>query len=310
MRSVKALVIGLVIAGFGIATLYANRPERIQSITNELVEATAVLPENEGKLVMVSGTPRLVDGGVIVDEEAGLRVENALYYSRIPYQKVYVLRTRKVVVDQGDDKLSTVDDVTETEHYVAEDWINADHERDAVISRTSVRYENPPALHMGSYHALGDLRMGDFKISYADVSDYIQSENGSFTQAELNDACGTYIRRSEIDLRAVTNAYGHGMLSNGDDIGDVHVTFSYATLVGAEPVTIIGRQREGRLVVEADDLVSESESVQAGLVSKEALVAALSTEDASSRRIGIIGVVLGAVIMLLSFEWDFSRFRR
>lgn len=303
IRSVKALIIGLVIAGFGIAILFANKPERTQSIADELVEVTTVLPENEGKLVMVSGTPRLADGGVIVDKDTGLRVENALYYSRIPYQKVYALRQREVVVDKGEDKISTIDDKKETEYYVAETWINADQKRDAVISRTSVRYENPPALHMSAYHASGDLRVSDFSISYPDVSDYVQGENGSFTQEELADACGTYIIRSEIDLKAVTSEYGHGMLSSGDDIGDVHVTFSYTTLAGAEPVTIVGRQRGNRLVLEEDDLVSESEGVQAGSVSKDEFVASLATEDASSRRIGIIGIVLGIAVVLLSFNW-------
>ena len=78
MRSWKALIAGLIIAGFGVAMLLANKPERAQSVADELVEATSVLPENEGKLVMVSGTPELVDGGKLVDEETGLKVENAL----------------------------------------------------------------------------------------------------------------------------------------------------------------------------------------------------------------------------------------
>lgn len=310
MRSWKALVIGLIIAAFGVAILCVNKPERTQGIADELVEATSVLPENEGKLVMASGTPNLVDGGVIVDEETGLKVENALYYGRMPYQKVYARRSREVVVDKGEDKLSSDDDVTRTEYYVAEVWIGADHERDAVVSGPYSSHENPPALPLSAYHAFGDLRVAGFKISYADMSDYIQSENGSFTKEELRDSCGDYILRSEIDLQAVEDEYGHGMLSSGDDIGDVHVTFSYETLAGAEPVTIVGRQRGDELVIEEDDLLSESEHTRPGVVSKEEFVDSLIAEDKQSRVIGIVALGLGAVVVLLSLGWGSMRFRR
>lgn len=310
IRSWKALVIGLVIVGFGVAMVCANRPERAQDVADELIEATSVLPENEGKLMMVSGTPYLADGGVIIDEEAGLQVQNALYYGRIPYQKVYVERSREVVVDKGEDKVSPDDDITRTEYYVAQDWIGASHKRDTVVSSTSNRYENPPALNLNAFHASGDLRVADFKISYADVSDYIQSENGSFSKEELAASCGTYITKSEIDLQAVENEYGHGMLSSGDDIGDVHVTFSYTTLEGAEPVTIIGRQRGDKLVLEDDDLISDSEHTRPGIISKEEYVASLKAEDKESSIIGIVVLIVGAVVTLLSFEWDFARFRK
>lgn len=310
MRSWKALIAGLIIAGFGVAMLLANKPERAQSVADELVETTNVLPENEGKLVMVSGTPELVDGGKLVDEETGLKVENALYYGRIPYQKVYALHSREVVVDKGEDKVSTTDDITETEHYVAEEWIIANHEREAVISSTAKRYENPPALPLSAFHAFGDLRISGFEISYADVRDYIETKNCSFTKQELEDSCGTYILRSEIDLQASEDEYGHGVLSSGDDVGDVYVTFSYETLAGANPVTIIGRQRGDKLVFEEDDLISEREHIRPGLVSKDEFVASLAGEDKQSMVIGIVVLVVGAVIVLLSLGWGTVRLRK
>lgn len=310
IRSFKVLIAGVVILGFGIAILCANSPERVNAIADELVEATSVLPENEGKLVMVTGTPQLMNGGVVVDDETGLRVENALSYSRIPYQKVYAEKKEKVIVSEGKDKFSTDDDVTETRYYVAEEWINADHDRDEVVRGNGTSYENPPALRLSAYFAGGDLRLEDFSISYADVLDYLDYENGSFTQQELADACGSYIKRSELNLRAVENEYGHGMLSSGDEVGDVHVMFSYTALKGAEPVTVIGRQRGDRLVLEEDDIVTESEQVQAGGVTKEAFIDSLAAEDKVSRRFGIVGVVLGVILLLVSFEWDWLPFGR
>lgn len=91
------------------------------------------------------------------------------------------------------------------------------------------------------------------------------------------------------------------MLSSGDDIGDVRVTFSYTTLEGAEPVTVIGRQRGDKLVFEENDLVSESEHTRPGTVSKEEFVASLAAEDKRSSIIGIVVLVVGVVITVLSF---------
>lgn len=298
----KFIVIGLAVLAFGVGVLWANNPERTNGIAKELVEATEVFPENEGKLVIVSGTPELTNGH-IKDEEANLKVENAVHYSRVPLQKVYALRSREVVVDEGEDKMSDVDDVTETEYYVVKDWINASQERDATISRTSTTYENPPALNLPAFHASGELRISGFKISSSDVFDYIQTKSAWFTQEELQEACGEYIARSELDLKAVTNENGRGMLSSGDEIGDVRVTFSYETFEGAEPVTLIGRQQGDVLVLEEDGPVSEAEQVQPGTVSKDEFVSAITTEDASSRRIGICALVLGAVLFLLAFNW-------
>lgn len=296
----KLLIAGLVVVAFGVAVMFVNGSERAEAVADELVEATAVLPENEGRLVIVSGTPQLADGGIITDEEAGLRVENAVYYSRVPLQKVYVKKQRQVVVDEGEDKLSEVDDVKEIEYYVALEWIGANHEREPEVSVTSVRYENPSRVKLDAYHASGDLRICGFGISAADVRDHIETANRWFTQGELEAACGSYITRSEIGLRAVTNEDGRGMLSNGDDIGNVHVHFSYETLEGAEAVTIVGRQRGDEIVLEEDDLVSEAEHVRSGVVSREEFLDAITAEDASSRKIGIGALVLGAVLVLLS----------
>lgn len=297
---VKTLIAGLVILAFSIAILNANRPERTNEVADELVEATSVLPENEGKLVIVSGTPELTNGGVIIDEEASLLVQNAVYYSRVPYQKVYALRTREVVVDKGEDKNSDYDDVTKTEYYVVQDWINANQKRDAVVYNGLSSYENPPAVNLPAYHASGDLRVAGFKVSSADVSEYIETENCSFSQEELEEACGEYMIRSEIGLKATTSESGHGMLSNGDDIGSVHVLFSYTTLKGAQPVTIIGRQQGDELVLGEDDVVSEGEHIKPGAVSKDEFLEAIASEDSSSRMIGIGGIVLSAILILVS----------
>ena len=83
----KLLIASIVIVALGIAMALANSEDRAKKVAGELVEASSVEPQNEGKLVIISGTPELADGGVIVDEETGLQVSNAISYSRVPYQK-------------------------------------------------------------------------------------------------------------------------------------------------------------------------------------------------------------------------------
>lgn len=295
----KLLIAGLVIVVFGIAVLLANSAERSEQVADELVEATAVLPENEGKLVIVSGVPQLADG-LLTDEEAGLTVDNAVYYGRTPLQKVYALEKREVVVDYGEDKRSDDDDIKETQYYVVKQWIVANRSRDEEVGTFTERYKNPAPVNLGVYQDFGELRLGGFRVSYADVVPYLHVKKGRFTQEELRQACGEFIARSELGLEVVADEEGNGMLSNGDEIGDVHVRFAFEKMEGAEEVTFVGRQRGDELVFEDDDLVSESERMQTGKVSREEFLDSISSEDASSRTIGYGSLALGLVIIALS----------
>ena len=296
-------IIGLVLLGFGIATLNANRSERASTIADELIEPTEVLPENEGKLVIVSGVPQLPDDELIIDEEADLKMKKAVRYERVPYQKVYAEEKRTVVVNEGEDKTSTLDDVTKTEYYVVQKWVLANSKRDAVISNDFKRYENPPAINLDALYESADLRISDFRIKPSDVSGYIQTKRGGFPADYLQDACAGYIKRSEIDLQAVTDEKGYGMLSNGDDIGSVHVNFAFETLESAEPVTVIGRQRGDTIVFEEDGPVSQSEHIRPGIVSREEFLSSITAEDASSRIYGVGEMVVGVILCLLSLNW-------
>ena len=279
---------------------FANSNDRAGAIAKEIVEAASVDPQNEGKLVMVFGTPELADGGVLADEETDLTVKNALYYGRIPMQKVYAERTREVVVDKGEDKVSAVDDVTKTEHYVVETWINADQSRAEVIDSTAVRYENPKPVNLSAYHKTGDLRVAGFKVSTAEVIEALTSSNHGFTPDELAKSCGEYITRSELPLVPTVNENGNGILSTGNDIGDVQVSFTYETLDSAEAVTIIGRQKGDTLTLEDDDVVSMSEHVHLGKLTKDEFLSDISDSDATDRKIAIGFIVVGAVLLIFS----------
>ena len=114
-------------------------------------------------------------------------------------------------------------------------------------------------------------------------------------------ACGQFITRSELDLQAVDED-GIGILSSGDEVGDVQVRFSYDTLESAEPVTLVGRQRGDSIVLEEEDQLSDAEHVQAGIVSREQFLDAISAEDATSRWYGVGFLVVGAILFLASLN--------
>lgn len=296
----KLLIASIVIIALGIAMVSANSEGRAKEVAGELVEASSVESQNEGKLVIVSGTPELADGGVIVDEETGLQVGNAISYSRVPYQKVYKEESREVVVDKGEDKVRDFDDEKRTEYYVVETWINADSSREPYVNGNGARHENPKPVNLPAYHKTGDLRLAGFRISAGDVSPYLHCSTGAFTTEELAATCSEYIVRSELDLQVVEREDGDGMLSTGSDIGDVQVLFSYQRLDGADPVTLIGRQQGDELVLVEDDVVSSLEQVQEGTISREEFLDSITSEDSSSRMIGIGFIVVGAILLVFS----------
>ncbi len=154
---------------------------------------------------------------------------------------------------------------------------------------------------MDVYTASGDLRIAGFAVRSVDVSDYVVTKECRFTQQELAAACGQFITRSELDLQAVDED-GIGILSSGDEVGDVQVRFSYDTPESAEPVALVGRQRGDGIVLEEEDQLSDAEHVRAGIVSREQFLDAISAEDATSRWYGVGFLVVGAIPFLASLN--------
>ncbi len=294
------IIINVILLPFNIAILNANKPSRTAGIAEALMETNVVLPENEGKLVMVSGTPTLENDGTIIDEEAGLQVTNAVMYTRQPYQLVYVLKKEEVVVDKGEDKLSDVDDKKELRIYVASDWIFADEKRKEIIRYGLKKYKNPPAIDMSHLYASNDMRIGEFLCSATDIS-YKKTKEAYFTKEELEKNCKEYIKNTGLNLKVIEDGdLKRGKLSSGNKIGDVKVLISYTTLESVEPVTIVGRQSGNTIVIDEAEGVNTQEHVLRGIVSKEEYVAFISREDAQSRKIAIVSIVVLLIALALT----------
>lgn len=304
-------IISALVLFFGIAVMFANTEGRVENIANILVETKEVLPENEGKLVIVSGTPSIENDGVIVDEEANLQVKNAYFYRRIPLQLAYVKKPKEIVIDKGKDLNSTLDDKTEKIDYVETEWIPASAERENKLSDKYGEYENPPKVDLSSFYKNNYLCIGNFKIDSTDVHveilKHVETKEHGFTKEVLKKNCQDYIKTLGNDFKVVSQGYkDYAMISNGDEIGDIHVKFSYGTLESMKPITVIGRQKGDKIVSEDKDDLSISEQVYDKILSKDEYIKGLSSEDADSRSIGFNSILIGVIGLLLTLK--FKRF--
>ena len=316
IKSKIMLIAGLLILCFGIAILSANKAERAEKITDELVETTTLSPENEGKLIILAGTPEIKGNTDVTDEAAGLKAEGAvLWYARNPLMKVYYESREQIVVERK--KTINDDDIVETWDVVRTMWGDPDLKREDVKINGLLRssdydadgklyptgtFKNPDPVSMDSFRVSNDLYIGGFKVNFSDIIKYAETEKHGYTEAQLEKIRAKYSQDIGAAFDIVTNKEGFAFLSTGDEVGDLRVEISYALLKNAEPVTLVGRQRGDSLVLEEDDIVSEAEQVQAGIISRKDFLKAIAKEDTTSRYIGIGFAILGAILTAFSLN--------
>lgn len=310
----KRILIRIICAVFilmGVSMRAAYSEDRVSSIKENLIETDEVLPENEGKLVMISGVPTVEDGGIVEDEELGLSAENVLSYTRMPYQKVYI-EVEEKIVDKGKDKIKSYDDKITYKRYVSTDWIYSNGERESSVGDWKKSYENPDPVNMSSYVNTFDLQLGEFTFSSTKASDYIHSDMyKGFSEEELkeNEKCREYINNSEIPLEVTTDGNGNGMLSSGDNVGDIHVVISYNEVESIDPVTIIGVQVGNRIEFDEKDELDFGENIMEGELSKEEYLEKLRGSDKESRGYGTGFMVAGIIGIILTFAFSILKIR-
>ena len=278
-------------------TIFYNRLDKVE---NELVETKSVLPENEGKLVIVSGTPTLENGGVIVDKEAGLQVKNAIYYYRRPYQNIYVEKSKEVVEKIKDKKTGDYYTKTKVKTSIEREWVLSTEKRDKWISV----YENPPAINLSSYYSKNDLKIGEFlfdSLELASSTKYVEAESRGFTKEELDNNCKEYIKKVGMNLKTVNNGK-FSSLSNGSKIGDIRIEFYYQVLKKTNPITIVGRQEGNRIVTDNKEGLQQNEHIKEGIVSKDEYLKWLTSEESELKKISTILVVIAIIGILLTLS--------
>ena len=281
-RKIIRIICGiLVFAGISVKTAYSE--QRTEDIANSLVETREVFPENEGKLIFISGTPTIENDGVIIDKEANLQVKNAIDYDRRVLQHVYVEKSKEVVIDKGEDKVSTHDDKKKTVYYVEHEYIPAAADREDEISNGGHVYKNPPKVDLNGYFKMNNLCFGEFKLKDdVDVLKYAETKLRGFTEEEINKNCQDYITSLGADFKVLpreNNEYAY--ISNGDKLGN-----------------IIGKQEGNSIIFDNSYDLEKKEHVYEGILSKDDFINKLSKGDASARKGGTIALVIGVIGIL------------
>jgi hypothetical protein len=292
---------------FGISVLIANSKERTDKITGRLIETKSVSPENEGKLIIVSGTPTLANDGVIVDKEMGFQVNNAISYTRMPYQKIYLEEKKEVIYKVKDKDTNKYREEKKIEVTIEKAWVSLNRERKKKLFSGTKVYTNPPVPNNIDYYiARNDMCIGEFIFTPSSkILELAEIKSNRFPKEELDN----YANKLGMDLKTVELKNGYYMLKNGDDIGSIKIHFSYDTLVNMKPITIIGRQEGNRIVFDEKNGIEGDEYFQDRIVSKNEYLKSISSEDASSRKIGFNFTMVGIIGILLTISFKNSKFK-
>ena len=292
---------------FGISVLIANSKERTDKITERLIETKSVSPENEGKLIIVSGTPTLANDGVIVDKETGFQVNNAISYTRMPYQMIYVEKKEEVIYKVKDKDTGKYREEKEIKVTIEKAWTSINKERKKKLFSGTKVYTNPPVPNNIDYYiARNDMCIGEFIFTPSSkILELAEIKSNRFSKEELDN----YANKLGMDLKTVQLKNGSYILKNGDDIGSIKILFSYDTLVNMKPITIIGRQEGNRIVFDEKDGIEGDEYFQDRIVSKNEYLKSISSEDASSRKIGFNFTMVGVIGILLTISFKNSKFK-
>lgn len=290
------LVCLIIIIIFAIS-LNVNSKDRVKELREQIIESDGrILPENEGKLIIISGVPQINNNGRICDEEYSINLENVITYDRTAIQKIYFIDEETTV--RKNDINDPYDDETETRRFISKKWINANASRDKVVKLGLDKYKNPDAVDFRSMHDSNTFSVGEFKLDYTVLREVINTERKHFKPSELANMCEGWIKyNSEYNFKVKSKNEDEGYLTTGDDIGDIHVNFSYDAFVSAEPVTIIGKQQGNTIVMDGEGFKEEFHVIK-GEITKEQFLKDREAEDAGDRKACIIIISIMSAIIL------------
>ncbi len=276
---------------------YVNdTPEKASELAETVIVSDGTLdPANEGKLVMVTGTPVIANEGKLSDPETGLEVSGAYNYSRIPLQKIYEVKEKEVIINKHDIN-DPYDDEKTTERYVVTTWVTCYSDRKASFRVNGKNYTNPEKVDLAGYSAGNSLLIGEYKIKVSDVLDYITTSSHNFTLSDLENHCTPYIKKTELGLKVTTTSKEVPILSTGDEVGDIHIYLSYDTLDSAKEITRVGLQEDGALVEYKDGAI-ELSMVAEGKLTKEDYIKSLVGATKKNRKSLLIGIIVCSLIL-------------
>jgi len=274
-----------------------NTEEHAATLEDLLVVTDGTIkPENEGKLVLATGTPYIENDGILRDEEMGITVENAVSYSRVPYEKIYYIEVTTTVLKH--DLNDPNDDETKVNKRLTTVWEDMDEEWPMQLKHDGKTYQNPEKLDYHSFYANNYLLVGDFKLLPNQFGSVVQTKPFTISEDQLLSSTKDWLDSATgqgFTVERLSN--GGGRLSNGDAIGSVHIACEYSVLDKTAPLTVIGKQ-EGDRIVTYDLNGFDEFYVYSGEITKEDFINDVSETDSGDRTACVIVMVISVLVIV------------
>ena len=255
------IVIGLFCV-FGAFSVNSGAPETAEVISNAVyVSDGKVLPENEGKVVIVPGA---LDAAPFVDKETGIALSSAVAFRHV--EKLYIEEDTEEETEYwawktdmgafGGDKKIVAPNVTLGEFAVAEELLQA-----LTANKRRTEYSEKELNQMGWSTFTDDgktyLYQGDWMPRDEDALD---SVNTLLDKNAYRDYVGTY-------------------------------RVAYDEMDGDREYTVVALQKDGQLVCVPDVTLR---AIHSGHLTQDAIL----ENEASSAKGGMIIAIVGAVVCL------------
>lgn len=307
-KIIIGICIGLILLfgySFGV-----NGAQHADTLKELLVETDGkVLPENEGKLVLITGTPGIENEGLLQDEEMGITVENAVSYSRIPYERIYVIETTTTTLEH--DLNDPNDDEVRVNKYLTDAWEDIDTDWPAQLKYEGKVYQNPEKKDYRSYYVKNKVCLGEYRIEADLLKPMIQTTPQVVSAEQLMASTREWIKQQKetpaFQVETVSN--GGGRLSNGDDFGSIRIVCEYETLDEPALMTVIGKQ-VGASVENYELNGFDEYYLYAGAVTKEEFIDLIMEEDGNDRVACVWVMVISMSIIIICLCVESSKNRK
>jgi hypothetical protein len=287
MKSATKPIIGTIICGaLAILTLFLTinafsqwsnmQPLREGAV---VIEGGKVVPENEGKLVLVSGRVTVEDNEVS-DTQFDVTVKS-------PYLSRIVEMCQWKTINQKGTMAEYVIWSTELElkqqDFEGERYVNPDRfPFDASVFKADVPF-----------------MLGELELSEKLIEKYVTGRLTRVTELTQNGA-----DKNSVDLDKTNNWYyyhsdfktlvGNQVNTGIYDIGDARVFFLMLDTKNPGEITVMAKQQNGRLVAYDNGDISPIEVLHDGIKSKEEIIAAEQSDDNAGAVVSIVLTVIFA----------------
>ncbi|MDO4459189.1 MAG: hypothetical protein Q4C42_03745, partial [Clostridia bacterium] len=284
-----ALVILIAFLCMSVYSYTLNSTDTLKELESILVDPQGkVLPENEGKLVIVSGKPEPQEQKTLFDDDFGVSVDGAYCLDREIFQKRYHIEEEKEEYVTFDKDKNREVSYTYTKNLVSSwDPIGGDFE-DKVYYKGDYYY-NEPRPDITCKNSYNPINIGEFEFNIHSFGSIVNYET---IYPEVSDISGGYLD-SIGEYHVAERSNGGGYFSTGDSIGDIHVMISAHVYDDEFPViTRIGMQKDNRIVAYDNFRLTGIDEIIEGELTREEYLAGYSESMSKNRTLNIVFICI------------------